>query len=185
MEALTRCNAGHYFDSKKHSSCPFCGVQDLEIDIHKTMAKRPGKTGAQGSEEGKTVGIYKRKLGIEPVVGWLVAITGPEKGHDFRVIAEKNFIGRSEKMDISIPEDESISRESHAVISFSPKNLTFRLFPGDGKGLAYLNGEEVISPVVLNSYDIIEVGQTKLVFIPFCSERFHWDIDRKDSGKTP
>ncbi len=176
MEALTRCNNGHYFDSKKHSSCPFCGVQDLEININKTMAKRPGKSGSRGGEEGKTVGIYKRKLGIDPVVGWLVAITGPEKGRDFRITAEKNFIGRSEKMDIRIPDDESISRDSHAVVSFNPKNLTFRLFPGESKGLAYLNGEEVIAPVVLKAYDTIEVGQTKLIYIPLCSESFHWDM---------
>ncbi len=176
MEPLTRCENGHYYDSKKHSSCPFCGVQELNIDIQKTMAKRPGSGNAPAGEAGKTVGIYKQKLGIDPVVGWLVAISGPVKGQDFRITAEKNFIGRSEKMDVSIVDDQTISRENHAVVSFNPKNLAFRLFPGDSKGLVFLNEEEVIMPVELYSYDIIEVGQTKLLFIPMCSERFHWNM---------
>lgn len=176
MEALTRCSKGHYYDSQKHSSCPFCGVQDLDIDIKKTMAKKPA------SSEGKTVGVFKKKLGIDPVVGWLVAISGPEKGKDYRIISEKNFIGRSDKMDISIPGDESISRENHAVISFNPKNLAFRLFPGDSRGLAYLNDEEVINPVSLTPYDVIEIGQTKLAFIPFCGDQYQWKKD-EDQGE--
>jgi len=139
------------------------------------MAKKPNAAGDRGAEIGKTVGVYNRKLGIDPVVGWLVAITGKEKGNDYRVTAEKNFIGRSEKMDISIPGDESISRENHAVISFNPKNHKFRLFPGESKGLVYLNDDEVVTPIELNIHDIIEIGQTKLMFIPFCNQNLNWN----------
>jgi len=185
MEPLQRCVNGHYFDSGKHTSCPFCGVQDLDIDIQKTMAKRtsptggdPGATrplsGVRPSEENKTMGIFHKKLSTEPVVGWLVAVQGPVKGNDYRIVPEKNFIGRSEAMDISITEDETISRENHAVISYNPKNNGFRLFPGDSKRLVFLNNEEVISPEPLQPYDVIELGESKLLFVPFCSERFQW-----------
>lgn len=183
MEALTRCNNGHYYDSKKHSSCPFCGVQDLDLEIQKTMAKRPGTAAGKGEESGKTVGIYKRKLGIDPVVGWLVAVEGPERGRDFRITAERNFIGRSEKMDISITGDNSISRDNHAVVSFNPKNRAFRLFPGDSKGLVYLNEDEVVTPVELKSHDIIEIGQTRLMFVPFCNEDFFWELSGNEVKK--
>lgn len=175
MDSLTRCEKGHYYDSMKHSSCPFCGVQDLDIDIHKTMAKRPSASEKVIKEENKTVGIYKKKLGLDPVVGWLVAVDGPQKGHDFRITAERNFIGRSDKMDISIPDDDSISRENHAVVSFNPKNQVFRLFPGEGKGLVYHNGDEVVTPVALAAYDFIEIGQSKLVFVPLCGDNFWWE----------
>lgn len=184
MESLTRCNNGHYYDSNKHSSCPFCGVQSLDIDINKTMAKRPGASGVRGAEEGKTVGIFKKKLGIDPVVGWLVAVAGPDKGQDFRITSERNFIGRSEKMDISVPGDETISRENHAIVSFNPKNITFRLFPGDSKGLVYLNQEEVITPIALNAYDIIEIGQSKLMFLPLCGEQFNWEMVKGDDNQS-
>ncbi len=179
MDSLTRCEKGHYYDSSKHSSCPFCGVQNLDISIKKTMAKRPGSGEPGASNDGKTVGVFKKKLGIDPVVGWLVAVQGPEKGKDYRITAEKNFIGRSDKMDVSIPGDDSISRDNHAIVSFSPKNKTYRLYPGEGRGLVYLNDEEVITPVTLSPYDVIEIGQSQLVFIPFCGEQFEWKKDEE------
>jgi pSer/pThr/pTyr-binding forkhead associated (FHA) protein len=184
MDALTRCENGHYYDSQKHSSCPFCGVQNLDIDIKKTMAKRPNNTGGVPKEDGsggKTVGVFRKKLGIDPVVGWLVAIEGPEKGNDYRITSERNFIGRSEKMDISIPGDDTISRENHAIVSYNPKNNSFRLFLGESRGLVYLNDDEVITPVELNPYDQIEIGETKLKFVPFCGEQFRWkDKDKEE-----
>ena len=192
MEPLTRCDNGHYYDSNKHTSCPYCGVQNLGIDIQKTMAKRPGESNYEvgvtrpmaepgQADKGKTMGIYEKKIGIEPVSGWLVAISGPAKGHDFRITSERNFIGRSEKMDISIEADEAVSRDNHAAVSYSPKNHTFRIYPGDSKGLVYLNDEEVLTPSLLNAFDIIELGETKLMFVPFCGERFNWSqIDEKE-----
>ncbi len=180
MDPLSRCDNGHYYDSKKHTSCPFCGVKNLDISINKTMAKRPSAEAdfepAAASDVGanKTVGIFKKKLGLDPVVGWLVATDGPEKGKDYRITAERNFIGRSETMDISIQGDETISRENHTVVSFNPKNLSFLLFPGDSRGLTYLNDEEVVAPTKLNPYDVIEIGQSRLTFIPFCGEKFQW-----------
>ncbi len=189
MQSLTRCAKGHYYDSEKHTSCPFCGVQDLDIDIQRTMAKRPGSPGggvdatkplshSGPPDEGRTVGVFHKQIsedaGMEPVVGWLVAVSGPAKGRDFRITPERNFIGRSEKMDISIPGDETISRENHAVLSFNPKNLSFRLFAGDSKRLVFLNDEEVITPEELKPYDAIELGHTRLLFVPFCGEEFQW-----------
>jgi hypothetical protein len=187
MEPLTRCDNGHYYDAKKHTSCPYCGVQNLGIDIEQTMAKRSGNAGfevnvtkplsqGRGREEvGVTKGIYKQKMGVDPVAGWLVSISGPEKGLDYRITAERNFIGRAESMDIRITNDEAISRENHASVSYSPKNHTFRLYPGDSKGLVYLNNEEVLTPELLKPFDVIEMGQSRLLFVPLCGENFHWD----------
>ncbi len=190
MESMTRCASGHYYDSGKHTSCPFCGVQGLDVDIGVTRAKRVpslnddlGRTmplpGTGEAEEGKTVGIFRKRLGVEPVVGWLVAISGPEKGSDYRIKSDKNFIGRSEKMEICITGDKTISRDNHAMITYNPKRQAFRLFPGDSKRLTYLNDEEVIEPVQLNPYDVVELGETKLMFNPFCCEKFHWDMDNE------
>ena len=189
MEQLTRCENGHYFDSKKHTTCPFCGVQELGIEIQKTMAKKTGVSensinvtrpldgNRSAGAEGKTVGIFQKKLGIEPVTGWLVTVSGPDKGKDYRIKPEKNLIGRSNKMDIQIVSDESVSRDNHAAVSYSPKSNTFSLYPGESKGLVYLNDEEVLTPKQLKAFDVIELGQSKLVFIPFCGEQFKWDIE--------
>jgi len=107
-------------------------------------------------------------------VGWLVCVEGADKGRDYRIRSEKNFIGRSEKMDIQISGDETISRENHAVVSFNPKNNAFKIHPGDGRGIVYLNGDDVDTPQELKPFDTVELGQTKLMFMPFCGERFQW-----------
>ena len=52
------------------------------------------------------------------------------------------------------------------------------LLPGDGNGLVYLNDEAVYVPQNLNPYDVIEMGESKFLFIPFCGEHFMWEDDK-------
>lgn len=118
--------------------------------------------------------IEKGERRVDPTVGWVVCSEGADRGRDFRIKAEKNFIGRSTAMDICIAGDPRVSRENHAIVAFEPRNAEFRLYPGDARGLVYLNGRVVDVPVVLQPFDIIEVGDSKLVFVPFCGERFRW-----------
>ncbi len=118
-----------------------------------------------------------------PVVGWLVCLTGPERGHDFRLHAEKNFIGRSPAMDVCLAGDESVSREKHATVIFDPKKAAFWALPGDAAGLVYLNGDIVHSPTEMHREDLLEVGQTKLVLIPFCGEKYSWSREFVATGE--
>ena len=194
---MKRCTNGHYYDETKHSLCPHCGV-NIDLNLGVTMPKRPvsgggsdgrselGKTVAKIPEalrnnsasppnEGKTVAVFRKQMGMDPVVGWLVCIEGPDKGKDYRIRSERNFIGRSDKMDICIASDEAISRENHAIVSYSPKKRQFRVYSGESRGLVYLNDEEVITADELKAYDVIELGKTKLMFIPFCGEQFEWE----------
>lgn len=192
--AMTRCDHGHFYDRAKHSTCPYCGVMDL--DIAPTLPKRnepgfapvdaSGKTVAMqtptkpmpgapaGGGPGATVAHIKRQTGLDPVCGWLVCVEGPEKGKDFRIKGQRNFIGRDPSMDIAIPGDDSITREKHAVISYDPKTNSFRLAPGDGRGMTYVNDQPVEMPVVLSNFDKIEIGQSQFRFVPFCNDRFTW-----------
>lgn len=132
------------------------------------MAQQPA------ADEGKTVGFMSKKTGIDPVVGWLVCINGASKGIDYRIKAEKNFIGRDKSNDIVIENDNSISREKHAIISYNPKSSVYVIMPGDGRGLVYLNGEEVFAATELKAGDRIELGDTTLYFVPLCGEMFKW-----------
>jgi hypothetical protein len=125
-------------------------------------------------KENKTVAIVYKEIGMDPVTGWLVCIDGPSKGKDYRLHSAKNLIGRSDKMDVCITGDDTISRDVHAIVSFEPRKGSFRIYQGESKGLVYLNNEEVINPIELKAYDCIEVGKTKLLFIPFCGENFKW-----------
>ncbi len=129
-----------------------------------------------------TIPMVKKDSGIDPVCGWLVCIEGPDKGRDFRIKTERNFIGRGASMDIVIAGDDSISRENHGSITFDPRTLKFTISTGEGRGLLYLNQKVVESAKALKSYDLVEVGETKLLFLPFCTEKFSWDSssDKKE-----
>ncbi len=137
--------------------------------------------GKKGPDEGRTVAVDMKKVGIDPVVGWLVCIKGPSRGRDYRIRSGRNGIGRSEAMDVQIAGDDTVSRENHAFLVYEPRKRIFSIRPGDGRGLVYLNGDEVIHAADLKGYDIIELGETQLMFVPLCSEKFNWDQEKEQS----
>jgi Inner membrane component of T3SS, cytoplasmic domain len=119
----------------------------------------------------------------DPVVGWLVCLAGPDRGKDFRLHSEKNFIGRSPIMDVCVAGDETVSRDRHALVIFDPKKSAFWAVPGDAAGLVYLNGDIVHSPTLMHRDDLLEVGQTKLVLVPFCGEKYSWSRELMVTGE--
>lgn len=123
---------------------------------------------------GKTVGVFQKSMNLEPIVGWLVCIDGPDKGKDFRIWAKNNTIGRSEKMDICMKGDTTITRENHARLAYDEKHNNFHLIPAENTNNIYVNDEPTYVPLRLKSYDLIEFGDSKFVFVPFCNENFTW-----------
>lgn len=126
-----------------------------------------------------TVSFYNKSMGIEPVVGWLVCVDGAQKGKDFRLKSGRNFVGRSKQMDVSIADDNTVSRDRHAIVVYEPKNHVFLVQSGDSKELCYLNDELVLTPMPLKRNDIITVGATKLMLFPCCDGQFNWGTDGK------
>lgn len=124
--------------------------------------------------DGRTVAIIQKDMGIDPVVGWLVCVRGKEKGRDYRIHCDNNFIGRSEKMDVCVRGDETISRENHAIISFDARDRVYYFSPGDGRSIVRVNNRAIFQTTTLCAYDIIEIGRTSLMFVPLCGERFEW-----------
>jgi hypothetical protein len=195
-----RCQNGHFYNPAKFSSCPHCGVAGIDLGPTRPVSNPPMPVGAGGGNPGAPIGqtVPLNRAGgnageqatrawypsqadekggekpVDPIVGWLVCIEGPDRGRDFRIKAEKNFVGRATTMDICIAGDPRISRENHAIIAFEPRSAEFRLYSGDARGLVYLNRSMVDVPVVLRPFDMIELGDSKLLFVPFCGERFRW-----------
>jgi hypothetical protein len=198
-DKMIRCPEGHFYDPSKHNLCPWCALpSDTAAGAQNTRPVSPGAMMdappplpvpgagpaaapvagvAPGTKPGAT-----RRIGQEvspgkpdPVVGWLVCLEGPDRGRDFRLHAEKNFIGRSPAMDVCIPGDDTVSREKHGIVIFDPKKQVFWALPGDSSGLVYVNSEIVHTPTLIKAGDILEVGQTKLVLIPFCGEKYTWN----------
>jgi len=111
----------------------------------------------------------------EPVVGWLVCVGGCHFGECFNIYAGKNSIGRSEENRIVISNDNSISRIKHALIVYEPKKRNFYLQPGDSSGLTYLNDDYITDSHKLATQDMIELGDSKFMFVPLCGETFSWE----------
>ena len=131
---------------------------------------------------GKTVGMMQSQMGFNPVVGWFVCVEGPSRGKSYSIYGGINSVGRGEKMDITITGDRKISMENHVKVSYSDKRNRFNLLPGDGRNIVYLNDEELFTPMPLQAYDLIDFGETKLLFIPLCSEKFQWKAEDKEAG---
>ena len=133
-------------------------------------------------DAGKTVGMMQEQMGFDPVVGWLACVEGPSRGKSYTIRGGINAIGRGDRMDITITGDRTISMENHAKISYSDRNNRFNLLPGDGRNIVYLNGEEVFAATPLSAYDLIDFGETKLLFVPLCGERFTWKKEAEQKG---
>ena len=142
----------------------------------------PPGFGISVTAAGKTVGMMQSQMGFDPVVGWLACVAGPSRGKSYTIRGGVNAIGRSERMDIVITGDLKISSENHAKISYSEKHNRFNLLPGEGRNIVYLNDEEVFTPMPLAAYDLIDFGETKLLFIPLCGERFTWKTEERDGA---
>lgn len=198
--ALTECANGHLYDTDQYASCPYCqgGINRVEFsgtssgigktvglgtpngipntpEIGATVAPAGYRShSAASNDTGKTVAVLQKNMNVEPVVGWIVCIEGSDKGKDYRILARNNTIGRSDKMDICIKGDTTISRENHARLAYDVKHNAFHLIPAENTNGIYLNDEPVYVPTKLNPYDLIEFGESKFVFVPLCSEVFNW-----------
>ncbi len=168
---LTRCTNGHMFNTRRYGNiCPYC---DIESN------KNTGKISDSEKEDIKnSLDIWDEEE-VKAVVGWLVCIEGVSMGQDYRIVSEKNFIGRSEEMHIQLVGDNSIAIKNHAILIYDPKKRNFVLSSGDSSSLIYLNDEAVYTPQELSAYDVIEIGKSKFIFIPLCGLHFEWENDNE------
>lgn len=188
--AMIMCNKGHYYDSAKYTSCPYCEQEGKNLETTVPMSKdnsslldivNESKKTVFANED-ETISLSMTKKGTEPVVGWLVCIKGEEEGKSYPLKANKNFIGRAAVSDVILSGDNSISREKHAVIIYENHEKIFIAQPGESRELYYINGKVVLNNVQLQAYDMLEIGKTKLLFMPLCGEKFCWE-DVQEEGE--
>ena len=136
---MKQCEHGHFYDETRFAACPYCrdgaaGAGGSEGTAGKTVAVlRSGS--APSADEGKTVGIIQKKIGIDPAVGFLICIEGPDRGADYRLVAGRNFIGRLPSMDVALTADDTVSRDGHALVTYDAKYNRFSCCPARAGGL--------------------------------------------------
>ncbi|WP_432627737.1 FHA domain-containing protein [Brotaphodocola sp.] len=198
--ALIKCGHGHYYDTEKFSQCPYCGIFAVDEDEKTVAVDNQGTQGRFGKEE-KTVALKKIQLfgkkqtvddteektqaidqnltkRTEPdlLAGWLVCVSGPEKGKDYHLYRGFNRIGRAENLDIAIREDQKLSREASCAVVYDDRSNQFFAVQQAG-GSAYLNEKLLMQAEKLKTGDRIKVGGSELEFVAFCREGHVWSED--------
>lgn len=127
-------------------------------------------------EYGDTLFLDEKKNSeIKPVRGWLVVVEGEKCGIDFRIHSGHNYVGRSKSNDICFDFDQTISKEKCCVIVYDDRKNAFHIQSGEGINNIYINDDILLGARRLWDDDIIEIGQTKLVFRALCNSSFNYN----------
>lgn len=160
----------------------------LEADAPPTTrvvraSNRPASPPPSAEEDGSRTTLVRGKMQVtrgafaqDPVVGWLVVVGGPGIGQ-FRPIFEgNNSVGRASSNRIAIDfGDDAISAEEQAYIRYDSAERSFLFVPNLAKtNVVSVNEKRPTSAVELAQMDVITMGRTQLVFVPFCGPDFDW-----------
>lgn len=150
-------------------------ARDRQEDDH-TRLFRPSRTKQPATSLAKDAPEQESDDEVnDPVVGWLVIVEGPGKGHSLKLGFGMNSIGRApdERVPVDFGDSE-ISRKSHSMVTYDPRGCKFYLQHGEGTNLTYLGDAPVLQPTELKGGEVIGIGNTRFAFVPFCGPNFNW-----------
>ncbi|MBR1692238.1 MAG: FHA domain-containing protein [Lachnospiraceae bacterium] len=160
---LEKCKNGHVYDADKLGSCPHCSgvMKRLEYEPD-TFGRNQSGNATEISVKGQRENLY-----VKPRrhVGLLVKTKGVDPGKTYALYEGTNRIGRADNLEVSLAEEDTISRNGHAEILY--KNGFFLLFPVKEERGVFLNGKKVEGQAELKDRDVLEMGDCRLVFVRF------------------
>lgn len=159
------CPNGHQMEDS-WDQCPYCqptgyqrgtvaGGSAKKTVLETEVAREAGAAG--GGAGRKTVLISEKRK--PPVLGWLVAMSGDQKGEDFRVREGKNLLGSGLEAQVVL-RDTTVSGQ-HASLRYDDGK--FFLTDLDSSNGTYIN-EKKISKEELKDNDVVRVGEVTLKF---------------------
>jgi len=120
----------------------------------------------------------------DPVVGWLVVVGGPGIGQYRPIFEGNNTLGRGSSNRIAVDfGDDAISAEEQGYIRYDSAERSFLFVPNLAKtNVVSVNDKRPTGAVELSQMDVITMGRTQLVFVPFCGPDFDWSAlaEQKD-----
>jgi hypothetical protein len=158
------CNNGHQMEDE-WPDCPYCQkTNSFRLDLNKTVMESAtlteGPAAIPASQDPRKT-VLLSALRRAPVVGWLVAMNGQQKGEDFRLREGQNIIGSGSGLEVKL-NDVAVS-EKHASIRY--RDGVFSLTDLDSTNGTFLNeGTEGIAREELKDNDMIRVGEVSLKF---------------------
>jgi len=161
------CPNGHQM-ADSWEICPYCQKTGFAAPAHPASAAATRLESAPATPPTspeppvaarKTVLLSDQRKA--PVVGWLVALDGPQKGEDFRIREGQNILGSGGESDIQL-HDATISSR-HASLRY--KDNKFILSDLDSTNGTFLNsGSGPIAREELRDNDIVTLGAVSLKF---------------------
>ena len=164
---IRQCAFGHFYDASVSPRCPYCGGREGDraepAVILPEMLNRP-----TNRDERPAHGA------ASPVVGWLVCLSGAERGRSRELYNGNNFIGR-DGMGRLVEAEPGLHREWTLVVTYDRRDRAFFCGLAGGREVVRLNGRPMSGTSPLSAGDRLEVGDTPLLFVPLCGEAFDWD----------
>ena len=180
MPKMKVCPNGHYYDNNKYPTCPYCATPVIGGNDTKPVNPTEKSKKPQPKDDGKTKPLWETDTDVEsvaPVIGWLVCTEGVDKGRDFRLHPDNNFVGRGSQCDVRLS-DEYVSAK-HFTVSYDPFSDIHFASMSDGRAIVYINGTPLTSSMVaLKKGDKIKVAKTTLVFIPLDKADVQWNWEQ-------
>jgi pSer/pThr/pTyr-binding forkhead associated (FHA) protein len=156
------CANGHQIEDT-WELCPYCQRSGYQpgtpaVTVKTRLETDTPREPAPNTTRRSVVLTDKRK---QPVVGWFVALTGPQKGEDFRIREGPNTIGSAPDADVVL-HDTGISGK-HASLRY--KDQKFTITDLDSTNGTYLNDRaDPIAREELKDNDVIRIGEVTLKF---------------------
>ncbi len=151
--------------------CPYCGTA---LGAGAAPPSRPTALPAGGPpvpaappsggpmiQGNKTVAIDIEQLKgpKRELVGWVVVMSGNQKGLDFRIFAGKNSLGAAADNDVVITDEYLSSR--HAVVRF--EDGKYEVVDSESTNGTFVNGKKVTREELVDN-DTLRLGRTDLRF---------------------
>ena len=144
--------------------CPYCQRTGYQTGAPAVTVKTRLET--DGSRESAAPSTTRRSVVLTdkrkpPVVGWFVALSGQQKGEDFRFREGPNIIGSASDADVVL-RDSAISGK-HASLRY--KDQRFTITDLDSTNGTFLNERaDPIAREELKDNDIVRIGDVTLKF---------------------
>ncbi len=159
------CSNGHQID-EAWEICPYCQRTGFQNPSGPPLAKTRLDVATNVSDETSPKLTAARTMVISeqrrlPVVGWLVALSGDQRGEDFRLHEGQNVIGSTADCQITLKNATVTAR--HASLRY--QDGRFVLTDLDSTNGTYLNDRpDRVAREELKDNDLIRIGDISLKF---------------------
>ena len=113
--------------------------------------------------------------GAVPCVGWLMVWDGPGKGISHTLKPGNNSLGRSAACDVALEHgDGKISKDGVLGLVYNADDQEFVFVNRGSTNTPRVDGQAVYTQQRLTAGSIIQIGDTSLCFVPFCTPDRNW-----------